>query len=571
MDDSLRGTEHISKSKLNEVPRHPFDPPDFRKVFEESPVMLSVLNADLTVIASSNDYLDAVMRSPESLYGMNVYEAFPDDPDDPTSTATADLRASIERAIETGESDWMAVVRYPIPKPEEEGGGFEVRYWSPVNHPLYDDDGELEYIVQVVFEVTDYVLPKQPDSDVELALADSDRAAIEANIVSHTRDLLEQNRQLHAAGEAKNEFLSRMSHELRTPLTAISGFAELMTVSDLDDETKEWAGTILKASRHLSDLVSEILDISRIESGELSLSIEPISLGHVLDDAMDLMQPIAERRRIDVEIDGEVNEVYVAADKQRVKQVLINLLSNAIKYNREGGSVAVRCGGASKLVSIAVSDTGPGLSEAQIGRLFIPFERLDADSSEIEGTGLGLPLSKNLVEAMGGRISVRSTPGKGSTFTVELVRVEPTAIEGVKYEDKVLELREYVRDCQLLYIEDTVANAKLVEQILSRRPSVTVLPAMQGRMGIELAREHKPDMVLLDLHLPDMNGAEVLKELKADPTTRDIPVLILSADATRRQHDEVLNAGARDYLTKPIGVNELLRVVDKYIGKRLEM
>lgn len=548
----------------------PFEPPDYRIIFEQSPVLLSVLDANLTVVASSDDYLEATMRNSEELLGLNVYDAFPDDPNDPTSKATTNLRESIERSIATRSPDWMAVVRYPIAKPPEQGGGFEVRYWSPVNAPIFDDDDELLYIVQVVHDVTDYVVRDDPESEVEFALPNrADGLAIGVDVMAKSRDLLEANRELHAAGEAKNEFLSRMSHELRTPLTAIAGFAELLTVSDLSDEHEEWAQTILKASRHLAGLVNEILDISKIEAGELSLSIEPVGLGTVLGEAIELMQPMADRRRINLSIEGNIRHVYVEADTQRLKQVLINLISNAIKFNRDGGNVRIRAGGDDKLVSVAISDTGPGLSSDELDKLFVPFERLTADAKGIEGTGLGLALSKTLVRAMDGQISVKSAPGEGSTFTVELQRIETAAVADTKIEDAVLETREYSRDCTLLYIEDTVANAKLVEQILNRRPSVRVLPAMLGRLGIDLAVEHQPDMILLDLHLPDMNGAEVLTKLRSMPATRDIPILILSADATKRQYEEVMEAGAKDYLTKPIRVNELLRIADRYMGDRL--
>lgn len=559
-----------SESPADGPTKVPYEPPDYRVIFEKSPVLLSVLDANLTVIASSDDYLEATMRKSEELFGLNVYDAFPDDPNDPTSRATTNLRESIERAISSREPDWMAVVRYPIAKPVEQGGGFEVRYWSPVNAPIYDDDGELLYIVQVVHDVTDYVVRDDPESEVEFALPTrADGVAIGVDVMAKSRDLLESNRELQAAGEAKNEFLSRMSHELRTPLTAISGFAELLTVSDLSEEHEEWAQTILKASRHLAGLVNEILDISKIEAGELALSIEPVALGPVLDDAMELMQPMADRRQIGLTLEGNIRHVYVEADTQRLKQVLINLISNAIKFNRDGGDVWVRVDGDAERVSVAISDTGPGLSEDEVGRLFVPFERLAADSKGIEGTGLGLALSKTLIGAMDGEISVESAIGRGSTFMIDLLRIEPAAIAETKIEDTVLDTREYARDCTLLYIEDTVANAKLVEQILSRRPSVRVLPAMIGRLGIDLAHEHKPDMILLDLHLPDMNGSEVLKKLRDMPETRDIPILILSADATKRQYEEVMQAGARDYLTKPIRVDELLRVVDRYLGDRL--
>jgi CheY-like chemotaxis protein/anti-sigma regulatory factor (Ser/Thr protein kinase) len=258
---------------------------------------------------------------------------------------------------------------------------------------------------------------------------------------------------------------------------------------------------------------------------------------------------------------------YVFADPQRLKQVVINLLSNAIKYNREGGEVRldIRTMPPDR-VRISVADTGQGIDEGSLHRLFVPFERLDAALSGVEGTGLGLSLSRNLVEAMGGEIGVESAVGVGSTFWVDLVSGEAAAVERTpKDEPSLLVPRPYSRQCSLLYIEDTVANVHLIQDILERRPSLRVLPAMLGRLGLELAHEHHPDLILLDLHLPDLGGEEVLAHLRSDPATREIPVVVLSADVTQRHRDAVMGLGARGYITKPITVRRLLEVVDEHL------
>jgi CheY-like chemotaxis protein len=256
----------------------------------------------------------------------------------------------------------------------------------------------------------------------------------------------------------------------------------------------------------------------------------------------------------------------VRADRQRLKQVLINLISNAIKYNRESGEVRIEVGSHDPdRVRLTVTDTGIGIDEASRARLFVPFERLDT-TTIVEGVGLGLALSRTLTEAMGGAIGFESTPGEGSTFWVELVGAEPVAVERLSEEiHPILAVHPGQGERSLLYIEDTDANVRLVEEILTRRPSIKLLPAMIGSLGLELAREHRPDLILLDLHLPDINGAELLEELRSDARTMDIPVVILTADATQRQLDRLLAAGARAYLTKPIGVVELLQVIDKFI------
>jgi len=534
-------------------------PLDFELLLRKMPLMVHVMSPDYTSLAASDVYLEAAMKTPETLYGRNVFEAFPDDPTDPDATGEADLRASLDRAARTGEPDWMAVQRYPVQLPD---GSFEERFWSPFNTPIHDKDGRLRYIVQVVQEVTEFVRQREA---AEMAGDDTDIRTMEAEILRRSSELHELNRRLHAASDAKNTFLSRMSHELRTPLTAILGFGELLSLEEPDAERASWIVAIRKAGSHLLEIVNEVLDISRIESGDLSLSVEPTPLDDVLRDALELMRPLAEAHAVTIASQAP-RGTYVLADNQRLKQVLINLLSNAIKYNVEGGRVEVAIAQSDDRVRIDVIDTGRGIDDAAMAKLFMPFERLGASAAGIEGTGLGLALSHNLVEAMGGTLTAQSVVGAGSTFSVDLVRSTPVAVATGSDEDQdVLAHRSYAGPRRLLYIEDTVANARLVEQILLRRPSITVMPAMLGQLGIELARGHLPDMVLLDLHLPDLHGAEVLAELRADPRTRDVPVVILSADATERQIAEMRDQGASDYVTKPITVTRLLRVIDRFI------
>jgi CheY-like chemotaxis protein len=350
------------------------------------------------------------------------------------------------------------------------------------------------------------------------------------------------------------------------------GFSELFALADLDQKKREWAATIVRAGKHLLQLVDEVLDISRIEAGELPLSVEPVAITALLDDAIELVQPMADGRGITIN-QPKVSDRsgYVRADNQRLKQVLINLLSNAVKYNREGGEVNISVeAAASDRMRIAVTDTGPGIEAESMGKLFTPFERLNA-AADVQGTGLGLALSRSLVEAMGGILDVESTPGEGSTFTVELARGEPAAVAAIDGDRRELvAARLYDGERRLLYIEDTVANVRLVEEILEARPSVKVLPAGMGCLGLDLALDHRPDLILLDLHLPDVGGEQVLAWLRADERTREIPVVILSADATERSRGPLLEDGASAYLTKPIGVRELLGVVDEYLAPAAE-
>jgi signal transduction histidine kinase/CheY-like chemotaxis protein len=530
--------------------------PDFRALFEAAPGLYLVLDPELRIVAASDAYLDATMTRREEIAGRAIFDVFPDNPEDPEATGVSNLSASLELVRRRRVPDTMAIQKYDIRRPEDEGGGFEERFWSPKNTPVPDETGELAYIIHRVQDVTAFVRLTERGTEQE------------AEIFLVTQELQKLNAELQAADRAKNEFLSRMSHELRTPIAAIMGFSELFALADLDEKKSEWAATILRAGRHLLQLVDEVLDISRIEAGELSISVEPVAVAPLLADAIDLIQPLAEGRRVTLH-PAEIQDGsgYARADSQRLKQVMINLLSNAVKYNREGGEVhvSVRTLGSHRM-RLAVTDTGHGIDRESLHKLFTPFERLNA-GADVQGTGLGLALSRRLVEAMGGTLTVRSTPGEGSTFTVEMARGEPAAVAAAAAEDgELVAQRPYDGERRLLYIEDTVANIRLVEEILSSRPSVRVLPAGMGSLGLELAAEHRPDLVLLDLHLPDIGGDEVLARLRADERTRDIPVVVLSADATQRTPGPLLEAGAQAYLTKPIGMRQLLEVVDTYVA-----
>jgi signal transduction histidine kinase/ActR/RegA family two-component response regulator len=530
--------------------------PNFRALFEAAPGLYLVLDPDLRIVAVSDAYLNATMTRREEIMGRGIFDAFPDNPEDPEATGVRNLSASLERVRRQRVPDTMAVQKYDIQRPAEEGGGFEERYWSPKNTPVLDEGGELSYIVHRVEDVTEFVRLAERDTEQE------------AEIFLRGQELQRLNEELEGANQAKNEFLSRMSHELRTPLAAIMGFSELLALADLDEKKREWTGTILRAGNHLLQLVDEVLDISRIEAGQLSLSLEPVEIRSLLDDAIELIQPMADGRGVVLRAPEMSNRSgYVRADSQRLKQVLINLLSNAVKYNREGGEVRVSVEAAgSDRMRIEVVDTGRGIARDSLAKLFTPFERLDC-GPDVQGTGLGLAVSRSLVNAMGGSIEVESTAGEGSTFTVDLARGEPVAVAATDGDEQELVAeRRYNGERRVLYIEDTVANIDLIEEILHSRPSVKLLPAGMGQLGLDLAAEHRPDLILLDLHLPDIGGKEVLTRLRADQRTRDIPVVILSADATERSREPLLENGARAYLTKPIGVRELLGVVDEYIA-----
>jgi len=367
-----------------------------------------------------------------------------------------------------------------------------------------------------------------------------------------------------AANRAKSAFLSRMSHELRTPLNGILGFSQILQMRNLGADEHECVEHIVKAGRHLLGLINEVLDISRIETGNLRLSLEPIAVGDVVRAALDIVRPLATGQDIGLPVDF-VDGHYVLADRQRLQQVVLNILSNAVKYNRPGGRVSVTTeDGPGPGLVLHVIDTGRGIESAKLQRLFTPFERLGAEATGVEGTGLGLALSKHLIELMGGTLDVQSRFGEGSTFSVTLpVVAGPSATPDDERDRASAEPAPPGRDLVVLSIEDNPANLKLIEQCLAGRPRTKVLSAPRGQLGLELARAHRPDMILLDLHLPDVQGAEVLDRLRADPRTSAIPIVILSADATPAQVTRLLAAGAHAYLTKPLDLHQLLAVVEE--------
>lgn len=364
-----------------------------------------------------------------------------------------------------------------------------------------------------------------------------------------------------AANQAKSEFLSRMSHELRTPMNAILGFSQLLELEVEGEENRDSVDQILHGGRHLLKLINEVLDLSRVESGGVAISVEPVALNKIVREAAHLVKGMAAQEGITLQL--EASDLFVLADQQRLKQVLLNLLSNGIKYNRPGGSVRVEARRlSSDSVRIEVSDTGNGLAADQISRMFVPFERLGADAEGVPGTGLGLSLSKGLIEAMDGSIQVESRVGEGSTFSIDLpAAADPGPVPSFEAESPTPEPLVGDEVKTLLYIEDNVSNFHLIHRLFRPLGNLRLIPAMQGRLGLELAREHRPDLILLDVHLPDMHGTEVLAELRRDPDLRSVPVVVISADATQKQIDSFMAAGAHSYVTKPFDVNLLKSVV----------
>jgi PAS domain S-box-containing protein len=398
---------------------------------------------------------------------------------------------------------------------------------------------------------------------------ETDRTALDLALAFKNVELERAKSAAEKANMAKSEFLSSMSHELRSPLNAILGFAQLMESSNPPptEPQKSNINQILQAGWYLLDLINEILDLALIESGKLSMSMEPISLAEILYDCRAMIEPLAKKGGIRLRFPQLDHPYFIAADRTRLKQVLINLLSNAIKYNRTGGSVEVSCNttpGAH--MHIDVRDSGEGLSPEKLAQLFQPFNRLGQETGAEEGTGIGLVVSKRLVEMMGGEIGVQSIAGTGSVFWIELkLTAAPQLVldDGLAPELLGAQAQPGTALRTLLYVEDNRANLQLVEQLIERRPDMRMLSAGDGIRGITLARIHQPDVILMDINLPGISGIQALKILREDPVTAHIPVLALSANAMPRDVEKGLEAGFFRYLTKPIRVAEFMQALDQ--------
>jgi signal transduction histidine kinase/CheY-like chemotaxis protein len=414
--------------------------------------------------------------------------------------------------------------------------------------------------------------PTFPAGD-EIGLVYKSHLRAEALLTRRTAELTAARDAAMRATQAKNSFLSSTSHELRTPLNSILGFAQLLQMSELSEEDSDGVDRILGAGRHLLALINELIDIARIESGDLGLSLEPVLVRPLIEECSQLMAPIAAERSIPIIRDRAHPALAVYADRQRLAQVLVNLISNAIKYNHRGGTITISCAEeGTGQVNIVVTDTGPGLTPDDLERIFVAFERLGAEQTAVEGTGIGLPLARALTEAMKGHLTVSSVFGQGAAFTVSLPRA-PDLIH-VPAPSPALAAPAAGPHAppgaglSILYIEDNPANIEVIARFLRGKPNTRLVSATSGRTGIEYAVRDLPDIILLDLNLPDLQGDEVLNELKADPVTAAIPVMVLSADASRGVIHRLLADGAFAYLTKPIELAELSELLDSFAWLR---
>jgi signal transduction histidine kinase/CheY-like chemotaxis protein len=537
--------------------------PDFKALFESAPGLYLVLDPDLMIVAVSEAYLNATMTKRAEILGRGLFEVFPDNPDDPEATGVTNLRTSLDRVRHELVADTMAVQKYDIRRPESEGGGYEIRYWSPLNSPVLAPNRSLTHIIHRVEDVTEFVrLREQGVMQQQLTEDLRQRATkMEIELFERSQELQKLNGQLLAASKAKSVFLANMSHELRTPLSAILGFSELL----LDDDGRRFNGAARKGflehihtgGQHLLSLINDILDLSKVEAGQMKLRLKTVSVAKLIDDVVSTAEPLAAKKQLKVETNTS-SAGELLADAGKLTQMLLNLVSNAIKFTPEGGIITIGARRTPQMLEISVADTGIGISQADRGRIFHEFQQLDSGlDRQVQGTGLGLALTRRYAALHGGDVRVESEVGRGSVFTLSL----PLAGPVLKKEQDADPVRSTTDDPAfadrplILVVEDDPVAAELVTHIVERGGFRTEI-ARTGTEALAKARELHPVAITLDIVLPDLDGWDVLERLKHDETTSAIPVAVVSVV----DNPELGAAlGALDYFVKPVRAAALLK------------
>lgn len=579
--------------------------PDFRALFEAAPGNYLVLVADapvFTIVAVSDAYLRAVMSTREDLSGRSIFAAFPDNPDDPSASGERNLRASLERVVATRIADAMAVQKYDIPRDETRGGGFEVRYWSPLNSPVFAADGAVAYIIHQVEDVTDFIRLKQRDAaQAGLAVQLQSRAEkMEAEIFARAQEIQRANEELRLANEKlgrldqmKTAFFSNVSHEFRTPLTLLLGPLEvLLADSSLGVEVRERLAQMQRNALRLLRLVNALLDFSRMEAGRHSARFQPTDLARYTADLASVFHSAFEKAGLSFAVECQPGLAPIYVDRDMWERIVMNLLSNALKFTFEGG-VSLRLMPVEGGACLSVSDTGIGVPAAELPRLFERFHRVEgARGRSYEGTGIGLALVHELVALHGGEIEVASEEGKGTTFKIVLRAgrahlpashvVESTdnadgavaprsaasylddALQWLPYETPVIPAERTQSGARVLIVDDNADLRRFLLDLLT--PHYAVQAVADGREALAAIEANRPDLVLSDVMMPRLDGLCLVQAIRDKPETRTLPIILLSARAGQEASLEGLSVGADDYLAKPFTAQELLARVRTHLN-----
>lgn len=569
-----------------------------QRVFEATPVPFLVMTPDFTIVAANDAYLSATFTRRDEILGRHMFDVFPDNPQDPEAHGVAALMASLQRVLDTSNTDTMPVQKYDIRQPAEQGGGFTERYWSPFNSPVLDDDGKVIYIIHRVENVTDFMHMKaQLAAGIHDADAMSKRIqALETEMFQRSRELHEANRRLREANEslavldrAKTAFFGNVNHELRTPLTLMIGpLEQLMQGAQglTDDERTELAFAHRNAHRLLR-LVNTLLEFTTIEAGRMAATYEPTDLSSFTSELVSVFRSAVERAGVRLLVDCPPLPEMAYVDRSMWEKIILNLISNAFKFTLQG-EIEVRMHADGQQAQLTVRDTGVGIPEHELTHIFERFHRVEESSGRTkEGAGIGLALVQELVRLHQGAITVDSHAGKGTTFVVTLPfgrthlpadRVfdqgnrTPHAMEAGLYVDEALSWlppREapVARDIEqtpmprrlqrILLAEDNADMRGYIARLLGRHYQIEAVA--DGNAALAAIRAHPPDLVLTDVIMLGMNGIELVRSIRNDSRMQALPVIILSASATEEARIEGIQAGANDYLVKPFSARELRR------------
>jgi PAS domain S-box-containing protein len=543
-----------------------------QELFESLPSLFVILTPDLRVVSVSDAYLRATMTERGDLVGHDLFEVFPDNPDDPETQGVSKVRASFERVIRTGIPDTMAIQKYDVRRPD---GAFEVRYWSPMNSAVLGADRRIEYLIHRVEDVTDFVLEKsQPPKqlrtrmeqmETEIFRNSQQLSSANVRLQETNAQFLKATKEADAANRAKSIFLSTMSHEIRTPLNAILGYAQLMLRDPgMGADSKANLKIICRSGEHLLTLINDVLDMSKIEAGHTEIKPATFNLPRLLDDLAAMFRQRAEAKALTFKmvIYGETVP-YVVADEGKIRQVLINLLGNAVKFTKHGHvrlHVHVNQKSAHSLwLSATVEDTGPGISAEDQEKLFEPFTQAKGKLNIQEGTGLGLAISRKFVRLMGGDITVVSILGKGSRFRLEIPveRGDPGVALKAFSPRRVKGLRAGTPAPRILVADDQLENQNWLVKLLTSI-GFSVKGADNGEAALKHWEEWQPNMILMDVHMPVMDGLEATRRIKADPRGSNTAIVVLTASAMEDDRRTVSESKADDFVSKPCREDELL-------------
>jgi signal transduction histidine kinase len=575
--------------------------PDFRSLFESAPGLYLVLAPDLTIVAASDAYLRATMTRREEILRRGLFEVFPDNPDDPNATGVSNLRASLERVLQNRVADAMAVQKYDIRRPDSEGGGFEERYWSPVNSPVFDDSNEIIYIIHRVEDATEFVRLKQVGVEQDKLTEELRKRAeqMEVEIYLRAQEVAETNKKLRLANEElgrlyektkeldqlKTQFFANVSHELRTPLALMLGPTEkLLATGNLTEAQRHDLEVVNRNARSLLKHVNDLLDISKLEAGRMGLNYVQVDLAQMVRLIASYFDTLAQECRVSFSV--EIPESLPAeADPGKLEHVFLNILSNAFKFVPDGGRVRCELRSESERAVITVEDDGPGVPPELREVIFEPYRQAESGSKRyFGGTGLGLSIAREFVELHGGTISVTGASEGGALFQVTLPLVAPAEVEVLRtttLSDETSEITRQAIDelrlkCEgtertkgssilasqsrsqaalVLVVEDNAEMNRFITETLAL--DCRVATAFDGQDGLEKARILRPDLILSDVMMPEMSGDQLVRELRAHSELDAVPIIMLTAKADDELRVRMLREGAQDYLIKPFSVDEL--------------